>query len=231
MRLQRFIVLLAASWAFTAGGPAAEAQESKCTAAVLKEAAPKELAAEVRQTLADAGYRVSGPDGKPVCDVWFRVEVPLIDEFQEQVDLVYPIQPGTLVGVVRFAGDGSDYRGQAVKPGVYTLRYAHQPQDGNHIGTAVYRDFVMLAPASEDKSAASIEQDDVAKLSTKVSRTTHPAIMSLLPPQKDRGKLPLMIHVVEGSLELDALVAKTLGKQAGKTRDLQIELVTVGSAE
>ena len=38
----------------------------------------------------------------------------------------------------------SDIRGKVVKPGVYTLRYALQPQNGDHLGAAPNREFLLL---------------------------------------------------------------------------------------
>jgi hypothetical protein len=200
----------------------------KYKAAELKEAAPKELTAEVRGALAKSGYRVTGPDGKTVCDVWLVAELPIADAFQEQLDLKYPIEPGTLVGAIRFPADTADYRKQQIKAGVYTLRYGHQPQDGNHLGTAQFRDFVILGPAASDKSPAGLSQDDATELSTKVTKKTHPAILSLLPPQAGRKQLPAMAH--DDTLNLEVLVAKTAGKAGKTTKDVQIELVAVGHA-
>ena len=44
----------------------------------------------------------------------------------------------------------SDYRGQAIPPGSYTLRYAMLPQDGNHMGVAPNPDFLLAIPAAID---------------------------------------------------------------------------------
>ena len=44
---------------------------------------------------------------------------------------------GALLGIVRFSSQWKDYRESAVKAGVYALRYAAQPADGDHkIGRA-----------------------------------------------------------------------------------------------
>ena len=42
------------------------------------------------------------------------------------------IANGTFVGVIIFTGKGGDFRGQAIKPGAYTLRFQTIPSDGNH---------------------------------------------------------------------------------------------------
>ena len=44
----------------------------------------------------------------------------------------------------------TDFRGQEIKKGVYTLRYGQQPEDGNHIGTSELADFLLAIPAGVD---------------------------------------------------------------------------------
>ena len=232
MRLQPFFTLLLPPLAWLAGptligSPSAAAADRKYTVAELKEAAPQPLADDVRKALGTAGFRINDAGGKLVCDVWFRNELPVLEKTPEAL-VMYPIDPGTLVGAIRFPTAGSDYRNQKIKAGVYSLRYGHQPQDGNHLGTAEYRDFLILVQAAEDKSAAKLTQEQVMDLSKKVSGSTHPSILSLLPPQKGRDKLPMMVH--QDTLELEVLVAKTVGKSASKSQDVQIELVAVGHA-
>ena len=208
---------------------AAAPPESKYTVKQLDEAVPGPLAPDVRGTLTKTAYRVHDPNGKVVCDVWLRADVPMLGKFQEQVDLKYALEPGTLVGAIRFPAATSDYRSQNLKAGVYTLRYAQQPQDGNHLGTAVYRDFLVLGAAAEDKKVGEVTQEQAIKQSKKGSGSTHPAILSLLPPDKELDKLPAVLH--DGSLNLEALAAKTGGKLGDKTKDLPIALVVVGHAD
>ncbi len=52
--------------------------------------------------------------------------------------------------MVRFPQGMSDYRGQSLPPGVYTLRYQLLPQDGNHMGVAPNPDFLLASPAASD---------------------------------------------------------------------------------
>ena len=81
--------------------------------------------------------------------------------------------------------DGSkpnDFRGQALKPGTYTLRYGLQPDDGNHLGTTEsgVRDFLVGCPPDKDTSPKRIEEiKDVFKMSASVAGGTHPAIFLL----------------------------------------------------
>jgi hypothetical protein len=207
--------------------PRVASTAEKYSVAELKESAPDSLSKEVRDVLGKAGYRVTNSAGKVVCDLWLRNPLPIIDKFVAQNDVEYPIEPGTLVGAIRFPQASSDYRKQTIKAGAYTLRYGQQPQDGNHIGTAQYRDFLMAIPAADDKSPEGLTQEKATEMSKKASGTTHPSIFSILPPQKGRAMTPTMTHQDELNLEL--LVAKTPAK-GGSAKELQIEFVAVGHA-
>jgi hypothetical protein len=87
---------------------------------------------------------------------------------------------GSFLGVIRFAGNGADRRGQPLKPGLYTLRYVLTPVTGDHLGVAPQRDFAALVPVAVDKDpAAQPTLQQVIEMSTKASGTPHPAILSL----------------------------------------------------
>jgi len=47
----------------------------------------------------------------------------------------------TLLGALRVHKTEIDYRKQKLKEGVYTLRLAYQPADGDHMGTAPNAEF------------------------------------------------------------------------------------------
>jgi hypothetical protein len=90
------------------------------------------------------------------------------------------IPHGALLGAIRFPGRGSDRRGQAIKAGVYTLRFSAFPPDGNHQGVAMQRDFLLLVPAAGDKDLNSTPSyKEVVEMSNKASGSTHPAVLGL----------------------------------------------------
>ena len=114
--------------------------------------APEELAPAVRETLAGEAVRVLGPKG-PFCDIWLRDPVPVKAGAAMQLGIAYnQLRQGSLLGAIRFHGEVTGYRKQRVQPGVYTLRYALHPVDGNHMGVAPQRDFLLLAPADDDRT-------------------------------------------------------------------------------
>jgi hypothetical protein len=97
------------------------------------------------------------------------------------------VESGTLVGAMRVSGDFKEIRGKAVKPGVYTVRYGLQPQNGDHLGISTFRDFVLLSPAALDKDPKALGFDGVVALSKEVIGTAHPASLSLDPPEDAPG--------------------------------------------
>src|SRR5262249_8038167 len=149
----------------------------------LKEA-PAGLSAEISAAINTAGYRVTGKDGV-ICDLWLAKEIPLKPKFKSSLRIKYPFQTGQLIGVVRYP-EGSkptDFRGQSLKPGTYTLRYGLQPDDGNHLGTSDIRDFLVGCPPKNDVDPKRVEDiKDLFKLSAQSAGTTHPAIFLLIPP-------------------------------------------------
>jgi hypothetical protein len=157
----------------------------------LQEGAPSEISEAIRKELAPAGSRVMR-GGKPFVDFWFRTAVPTADP-AKGLGINYPtVRQGGLVGVARFHGGASDFKAQKFPAGVYTMRYAIQPEDGDHQGTAESRDFLLLCQAGVDQGTDPIEAKELNKLSAKVNGKKHPAVLWLVSGQG--GTLPRVIH-------------------------------------
>ena len=153
----------------------------------LGEQAPADVAETVRKELTPAGTRVLR-GGKPFVDFWFRGAVPIADP-NKALGVLYPtLKQGGLVGVVRFHAGSADFKAQKFPPGVYTLRYMVQPEDGDHQGTTDSRDFLLLCGASTDPTAEAMEVKEANKLSAKVNGKKHPAVLYLVSGQG--GTLP-----------------------------------------
>ena len=144
----------------------------------------------VRQTLDPAGYRVSLDDGTTFCELWLRKSVPAQAK-KDAADVVYPqLAESMLVGVLHFPKGGSDYRGQTISAGFYTLRYELIPSDGNHLGAASNRDFLLLVRAASDADPNAIfKSPDLVALSQKATGTGHPGPLSLVQPDNS-GSAP-----------------------------------------
>jgi hypothetical protein len=138
----------------------------------------------VRGALEARGYRVAAADGGVICELWLRNGVPLEAKKDISGAIYSEIGDSTVVGVVSLPKASNDYRGQGIKPGVYTLRYAVHPTDGNHMGISPYRDFLLLIPAAtENDIGAKIKFEDLAKMSSKSAGTNHPTPFSLVSPE------------------------------------------------
>jgi hypothetical protein len=92
------------------------------------------------------------------------------------------VPDGSLVGALRLGADWSDIRGFTVRPGVYTLRFALQPQNGDHLGISPNREFLLPAPAADDLTPDPIGYDGAVALARKTSRRAHPGSISIDPP-------------------------------------------------
>lgn len=140
---------------------------------------PTDVAAPILATLNKGGNRIVADNGSPYVEIWLRSTMPTGPNTGESSVTLPTIPPGALLGVIRFAVKGSDRRGQNIAAGVYTLRYGNYPVNGNHQGVAPQRDFLILVPATLDKSADPISDfDALMTLSRKASGTPHPAVLS-----------------------------------------------------
>ena len=133
----------------------------------------------LKKSLEPKGWRISLADGA-YCDIWLRAAVP--GGKTDAAGAVYTwIGDSTLLGVITFARATTDFRGQSIKPGSYTIRYAVHPTDGNHMGISPIRDFLVMLPVAADPNPdAPFKFEELTKMSTKVTGTTHPGILSLI---------------------------------------------------
>ncbi len=143
-------------------------------------ALPETVPASVRSAVEAKGYRITADNG-PVAEIWLGASVSAGPK-QEGDSILYPeLKPGTFVGVLAFPKGGRDFRGQTIPAGYYTLRYELLPDDGNHMGVAPHRDFLLLGPVAADPGPSTqLKYDELVKLSAKASGTSHPAVISML---------------------------------------------------
>jgi hypothetical protein len=216
-------LLLALNFALLAP-PASAADSYTLEKATL--AAPDDVAAPVRAELAAEALRVTGPKG-PICEIWLRKAIPAAPAAPAPLGVGYPqIAPGSLVGVVRVLAPISDYRQQRVKPGVYTLRYALHPLNGDHMGISPLRDFLLLAPAALDADPAAITFEEAVARSKKTIGANHPAAWSLQSAEGAPGTPPNLYHTEEPDLWIIHLRTGI----AGAAKPLDMSLVVVGHA-
>lgn len=202
--------------------PAAFPQTGKVdTLGALNDAAVPEA---IRSALDAKGYRIRLDDGSVACELWFGKAISGQPK-KEVPGTVYPELPeSTFVGVLRFPQPGSDYRGQPIAPGYYTLRYELLPNDGNHLGAAPNRDFLLLVPAAEDADPkATLTRSEVIERSRKASGTHHPAPLSLVQP--DNATTPAVTKAEEDHWIFSASIKLVSGGE------LPVALVVKGQAQ
>lgn len=159
------------------------AEEVGHVATVVKVAPPGELKEPIIAELSDEAVQIADAQGNVWATFWFRKSLPS-DAEAEQVKngLTYrEIAPTTLIGAVQFAKTWGDFRNQQISAGVYTLRIAIQPMDGDHQGTAPTNDFCLLVPAGQDEKPSRMPVGTLHELSAHASGGTHPAVMLLFP--------------------------------------------------
>ena len=144
-------------------------------------APPSEVAPGIRAALQKDGAKITGANGT-VCEVGLRTQVPTAANSEQTVSFT-DIAQGTLIGVIRFPVKGTDRRGQAIQPGVYTLRLSFYPADGAHQGVSQTRDFLLLSPAASDTDpAATPAFEQLVAMSKKASGVPHPAVLNCWKP-------------------------------------------------
>ena len=132
----------------------------------------------LKQAVDEKGYRVT-LDGGWTAEFWFAKQ--LKTTAKDVPGALYPeLANAEFVGVVNLPKGMTDFRGQPIPAGVYTLRYQLLPQDGNHMGVAPNPDFLLAIPAGSDPNP---EQGYLYKklvvLSAKTTGTNHPAVIAL----------------------------------------------------
>jgi hypothetical protein len=177
----------------------------------------------VRKALEPKGHRVSLSDGSVACEIWLRNGIPA-GKTEAPGAIYTTLSESSLIGVVTFPKATSDFRGQAIKPGTYTLRYALHPTDGNHLGISPIRDFLVLIPVSVDQNAdGQYKFEELTKMSAKASGTNHPAVISLVSPESKPA--PTLVENEHGHLVFMTKVKSQSGA------DVPIAFVVKGVAE
>lgn len=149
---------------------------AQLTAAKAEAAPPDEIAAPIRALLGP-GAKVTA--GATTLDFWWVTSLAV--KGGGPVEWAQ-VPEGALIGAVRISGAFKDIRGKAVKPGVYTLRFGLQPQNGDHLGASPFREYLLLSPASADADPKPLGFEGTVAISKQTIGASHPAALSLDPP-------------------------------------------------
>jgi hypothetical protein len=157
--------------------------------------------AELKKAVENRGYRLVLDDGW-TAEFWFAR--PLATSTKDAAGALYPeLTNGEFVAVVNFPKGMTDYRGQAIPAGPYTLRYQYLPQDANHMGVSPNPDFLLAIPLAADPDpAAELSFKKLVGLSAKTTGTAHPAVIAMAPAgppgsvaKDDQGMTILTVEV------------------------------------
>lgn len=184
LRLALAVVLLATPFNF--------AGSEKYSVKSGTKAPPKELVAGMQELLSDQTIELT-KDGKVVAEVWLAKTIPgNVPAAKANKTIGYrDLKETSIFGAVQFHTDWQDYRKQAIKPGVYTLRLGFQPQDGDHMGTAPFSEFLILSSPKFDNKAELLTPKALVERSSASINTTHPAVLLLFPNQTPGDKVEL----------------------------------------
>jgi hypothetical protein len=219
----KFSLRLLAIGAVTAAIAAAQGGSYKV--AVATAGPPADVASSVQ--LDPHALTVTNSQGTQLAQIWLLEGVPA-KQASASGDIAFPgLSVGTLVAVVRFPSDWSDFRGTPIKAGTYTLRYGLHPEDGNHMGVSTYRDFLLLVPAAQDTSGArALSYDDLVKASKLATGKPHPAVMALAPVSGQ--SLPDVVTDDQGFVTVEAKLQTNVG---GQKQSLPIGMTLVGKSD
>jgi hypothetical protein len=195
------------------------------TAAQHSEPLPSELKAPLSEQLKAGGLRAS-VDGNTL-DFWWSTGIPLTGTGSAAWSFV---PEGALVGAVKIAGAFRDIRGRVIKPGVYTLRYGLQPENGDHLGVSPYRQFLLISPAADDSDPGPQGHDGTVELAKGSIGGSHPGVWSIDPPAAAASQPLLSIHKTD--LGHQAVIVEVPAARDGKPAgSLKFGIVLVGKIE
>ncbi len=137
---------------------------------------PDELAPAVKALMAGPAARVQA--GSTILEFWWVKSLDASGSGEGWAR----VPEGSLVGAVRVSEAYPDIRGRRIKPGVYTLRYALQPMNGDHLGVSPHREFLLVCPAAADTAVAPTGYQGTVDLSKQTTGAAHPAAWSIDPP-------------------------------------------------
>jgi hypothetical protein len=187
---------------------------------------PAGLAPPIAAKLGKAGVRVVVATGPVTLDFWWVESLAL--KAGSAPPSWESVEEGALVGAVHITGDFRDIRGKVLKPGVYTLRYGIQPDNGDHLGVSPFRAFLLLSPAAGDNSPAPAGHEGAIELSKASIGGSHPGVWSIDPPVAKESALA--IH--KTSLGHEAVVMEIPVTRDGKPAGtLRFGVVLIGTIE
>jgi hypothetical protein len=191
---------------------------------------PAELPADVKGQLAPKSYTIADDKGT-VYEFWFvpGLKGKTVGATMKET-LLGVEEVGLLGAVVVSDAEPHDFRDDPIDKGLFVLRMALQPKDGNHLGTAPYDTFAIMVPAEKDgRIKDAHNHDGMVEVAKEGTIAKHPPILSLQPIEGATGDFPRIEENTEH--EWQFLYLKLPLDVAGKKADLVVGLVVEGHGE
>jgi hypothetical protein len=195
---------------------------------------PKEISEPIQKLLVNESIQLLDGEGKLLCEVWFRKEIPA-EATPEQVKTgvtFREVKQTEILGAIQFHKDMTDYRKQKIKAGVYTMRLAYQPTDGKHTADiSDFTEFALVIKAAADTKPALMEAKALHDKSGDSLDLAHPGVFMLWPNNKP-GKEPAIAAQAKNHWVIQskcALVVK--GQPTGTSIGIGITLIGHSPAE
>ena len=148
---------------------------------------PKELSEPIQKLLSGASVQLLDSKGEPICEVWFRKEIPTeATPEQLKTGVTYrEVKQTEIFGAIQFHKDWTDYRKQKIKAGVYTMRLGYQPTDGKHTSDiSDFQEFILVAGAKADTRTSLMDAKALHEISGDSIGSGHPGVFMLWPNTK-----------------------------------------------
>lgn len=226
MKMWQPVLILALCGIFTG----LAAADGEYTLAVADKEPPADLAAEVRDALVPKAYQISSEDGT-VYEFWFVPSLTVKTIGDSARDTLNSVEEISLLGAATVTdNEPHDFRDDPIDPGLFVLRMAMQPKDGNHLGTAPYDTFAILIPNERDGQLKDMrDHDTMVELAQEGTIAEHPPILSLQPFEKTEGEIPRLELNEEHEWEFLYLTFPI--EADGKKSEITVGLVVHGVGE
>lgn len=209
-------------------GAASTADESELTLTVEDKPVPEEIDAQTREKIAEKAYQIADKSGI-FFEFWFAKSVAVPRKsYNSQQNALESIETVDLLGaLVVHTDDREDFREDVIDPGAYVLRMSHQPQDGNHMGTAPFDTFAILVRADMDEMVLEFPyHEDLVDIALEPTASVHPPILSLQPREENEQPYP---HLDVGPEDWQMLCLQLRGETPeGDKVPIDVQLVIEG---
>lgn len=196
-------------------------------------ALPEEVPEAFKSAVRPDGLRLAAKDGSPIYDLWpCRKVKPAAVRSQELSVNFGQLEVGTFMGILRSHGAEFDYYENPIEKGVYVLRYGVQPDNGDHMGTAESRDFLLLTRFEQDQKSERVKKmEDLIEMAMAATASGHPMILFLEKPPDLAADSPRLYRHERRDEWLVDLEFESQAAEKEPASKLRLGVVLIGVSE